>query len=85
MCGYFWNLNNLNCIVIYKIKKTKITYIFKKTLSRFIVYSKYAHEYKTIFKEEGSTEMFKILGLINNIEGYQKIHNHAWRKHESRT
>ena len=28
--------------------------------------------------------MLKILALINNIEEYQKIHNHVWRKHQSR-
>ena len=37
-----------------------------------------------IFQEEESIEVLKILGLINNIEEYQKIYNHAWIKHESR-
>ena len=27
----------------------------------------------------------KFIGLIDNIEEYQKIYNHARRKHESRT
>ena len=31
-----------------------------------------------------SIEKLKILDLINNIEEYQKIYNHAWRKHKSR-
>ena len=31
---------------------------------------------KKIFKEE-STEILKILGLITNIEEYQKIYNHV--------
>ena len=39
---------------------------------------------KKIFKEEKSIEILKILGLINNIAEYQKIYNHAWRKHKSR-
>ena len=32
---------------------------------------------KKIFKEEESIEILKILGLINNIEDYQKICNYA--------
>ena len=43
------------------------------TLSFSIVYSKCAHEYEKIFKEEESIEILKILGLITNIEEYQKI------------
>ena len=31
---------------------------------------------KKICKEEESMELLKILGLITNIEKYQKIHNH---------
>ena len=56
-----------------KFKKTKITYIFNKTLSLSIVYSKCDEK---IFKEEEPTEILKILDLINNIEEYQKIYNH---------
>ena len=59
-----------------KSTKSKISYIFQKTLSLSIVYSKCGHEYKKIFKEEESIEILKILGLINNIEEYQKIYNH---------
>ena len=59
-----------------KLKKTTVSYIFKKT-SLSIVYSECGHEYETIFKEEESIEILKILGLINNIEEYQKIYNHA--------
>ena len=54
-----------------KYKKSKISYIFKKTLSLSIVY-KCGHGYKKIFKEEEYTEILKILGLVNNIEEYQK-------------
>ena len=31
---------------------------------------------KKIFKEEKSVDIAKILGLIDNIEEYQKIYNH---------
>ena len=58
-----------------KYKKTGISYIFKKTLSLSVVYSKCGHEYEKIFKEEESIEMLKVLGLINIIEEYQKIYN----------
>ena len=60
-----------------KSKKIKISYIFKKILSLSIVYSKCGHEYEKIFKEEESVEILKILGLINNIEEYQKTYNHV--------
>ena len=36
------------------------------------------------FKEKESIGILKILGLIDNTEEYQKIYNHAWRKHKSR-
>ena len=49
----------------------------KKKLSISIVYSKRGYEYEKIFKEEESIEILKILGLINNVEEYQKIYNHA--------
>ena len=65
-------------------KKTKVSYILKKKLSLSIVYSKCGHEYQKIFKEEESINILKILGLNNNIEEYQKIYNHVWRKHKSR-
>ena len=41
------------------------------------------YEYENIFKEEESVEILKILGLITNIEEYQKIYNHVSRKHKS--
>ena len=67
-----------------KSKKSKISYIFQKTLSLSIVYSKCGHEYKKIFKDEESVEVLKILGLINNIEEYLQIYNYASIKSESR-
>ena len=61
-----------------KFRKTKILYIFfKKTLSLSIFYIKCNHEYKNPFKEEESIKILKILGLINKIEEYQKIYDHA--------
>ena len=63
--------------------KTLKYHIFKKTLSLSIVYSKCGHKYDKIFKEEQSIEILKILGLINDIEKYQNIYNHAWRKYNS--
>ena len=57
-------------------KKNKKLYSCKKTLSLSIVYSMCDHEYGKVFKEKKSIEI-KILGLLNNIEKYQKIYNHA--------
>ena len=60
-----------------KSKKTKISYIFQKTSSLSIVYSKCSHEYEKVFKKEETIEILKILGLINNIKEYQKTYNHV--------
>ena len=65
------------CAKYRKIKKTKMSYVFKKTLSLSIVYSRCGHDYEKIFKEEESIEILKIIGLINKIEEYQKIYNHV--------
>ena len=59
------------------LEKTKISYILKKTLSLSISYSKCGHEYEKAFKEKESIGILKVLGLINNIEEYQKKYNHA--------
>ena len=64
-------------INIENLKKTKISYIFKKPLSLSIVYSKCGHKNEKIYKEEESIEILKIFGLITNIEEYQKIYNHV--------
>ena len=63
-----------------KFKETKILYIFKKTSSLSIVYSKCGHECRKRFKEEKSSEILNILSLINNIQEYQKIDKLACRK-----
>ena len=49
-----------------KFEKLKI-YIFEKTLVLSITYSKCKIEDETVFKEEESIEILKILGLIKNI------------------
>ena len=68
-----------------KFRKTKILYIFfKKTLSLSIFYIKCNHEYENSFKEEESIRILKILGLINKIDEYQKIYDHAWIKYNPR-
>ena len=62
---------------------TNIIY-FLKSIKFFIVYSKCGHKYEKIFKREESIETLTILELINNIEKYHKMYNHAWRKHKTR-
>ena len=42
-----------------------------------MVCSKCDQDYKKLFKEEERFEVLTILGLINNIEGYQKIYNYV--------
>ena len=61
-------------INIKNLKKLKY-YAFLKCLS--ILCSRCGREYKKYLIEE------KVFDLINNIEEYQEIHNHARRKHES--
>ena len=39
---------------------------------------------KTFKEEELIKILNKILSLITNVEEYQKIYNHNWRKHKSR-
>ena len=50
-----------------KFEKLKISYIFEKTLVLSITSSKCKIEDETVFKEEESIEILKILGLIKNI------------------
>ena len=59
-------------INIKSFKKTKISYIFKKTLSPSIVHSKCGHKYEKIFKEEESNETLKILSFINTWKSIRK-------------
>ena len=60
-----------------KLKKNSNIIYLKKTLSLSIVYCKVVMNMKKIFKEVESVELLKILGLINHVEEYQKIYNHA--------
>ena len=48
------------------------------------VHNKCRSKDKQLFMEEESIEILKIHCLITNIEGYQKIYNHVWRKHKYR-
>ena len=59
------------------VKTLKCHKFKKKTLRLYIVCSKCGQDYKTLFKEEEGFEILTILGLINNIEGYQKIYNYV--------
>ena len=63
-------MKKLYCIICgkyRKFEKPKISYLLEKTLVL-------ENEDEKIFKEEESIEnQLKILGLMNNIEEYQKI------------
>ena len=80
-------MEKLHCIFYDKyrrFKKLKISYLLGKTLVLSIISFKCKNGDEKIFKEEESIEILKILGLINNIEKYQNIYNHAWRKYKSK-
>ena len=67
-----------------QFEKPNLSYLLEQILFLSVIWSKCKKKDEKIFKEEESIEMLKILGLINNIEKYQEIYNHARRKHESR-
>ena len=85
-------MKKIYCIICGKYKKIKnhkISHNFKRTLALPIISSKCGNEGENIFKEEQSIEILKVLGLIIDIEEYQKIYNYFkdkynWRKHKSR-
>ena len=56
-------------IIMVNIKKlkTRNIYILGKKIVLFIICSKCDSKDKKIFKEEESTEILRIIGLINNI------------------
>ena len=54
-----------------KFKNLKISYIYNKTLVFSVVCDKYDSKNETIFKEEESFEIGKILGLIINMKEYK--------------
>ena len=66
----------INCSKYKKYEKPIISYLLEKTLVLSIICSKCKNEDETIFKEEESIEILKILGLINHIGEYRKIYNH---------
>ena len=66
----------LFCVICSKYRKFethKISYLLVKTLLLSIICSKCNNEDEKMFKEEESNEISKDLGLINNIEEYQKM------------
>ena len=56
-----------------KFEKPKISYLLEKTLLLSSICIKCKKEDEKIFKEAESSEILKILDLINNIEKYQNI------------
>ena len=58
------------------LETLKYHVFFKKILGLSTVYCKHGHDYKKICQEE-PIEILKILGLITNIEGYQKLYNNV--------
>ena len=59
------------------MKSLKYHTSLKKTVALFIICIKCKNKNEKILKKEESIEILKILGLINIIEKYQKMHNHA--------
>ena len=62
-------MKKIYCIICGKCRifeKPKVSQIFEKTV-RSIICSKCKNKHEKIFKEEKSTEILKILGLIENI------------------
>ena len=55
-------------ISIENYKNPKILGILEKTLNLSVVYSMCNQEYETIFKEEESIEILKVLCLTNNMK-----------------
>ena len=68
-------MKKLYCVICSKYRKfekPKRSYFLEKTLVLSIIYSTCKNKDKKYFKEEESIEILKIIGLINNIEEYQK-------------
>ena len=63
-------MKKLYCVICgeyRKFRNPKMSYIFQKTLVLSIICSKCRNEDEEIFKEEEPIDIFKILGLIENI------------------
>ena len=69
----------IRCKKYKEIKNPKISYICYKTLclSSTSIYNKFGSEDEQILMEVESIVILKILGLINNIDEYQKIYNNV--------
>ena len=67
----------IKCKKYKEFKKPKISYICYKTLLLSSICNKCGSEDEQTFTEEESTKILKIIGLITNIEEYQKIYNHV--------
>ena len=68
-------MKKVYCVVRGKYKKLKNStklYILQKTLVLSVICIKCGSKDEKIFTEEESIEMLEVLGLINNIEQYQK-------------
>ena len=66
----------IKCKKYNEFKKPKISYICYRTLLfPSIICNKCRSDDEQIFMEAKSTEILKILGLIDTIEDYQKIYN----------
>ena len=57
--------------------KPKISYICYKTLILSSICNRCGSKDEQMFKQKESIDISKILGLINDIEEYQKIYNHV--------
>ena len=69
-------MKKLYCVICSKYRKfekPKISYFLEKALFLSINCSKSKNENEKIFKEEESIEISRVLGLINNTKGYQKL------------
>ena len=64
-------------INIENLKTLKYHIFLKTTIDLSIANSNCGNECKKILKEEESIEILKFIGLITNIEVYQKIYNHV--------
>ena len=64
-----------------ELKKPKISNICHKTL---LLSTCIRCENEQIIKEKESIGIIKNLGLINNIEEYQKMYDHVCRRYKSR-
>ena len=79
--NYFqWNLNKLKCIVMFAMniknfKKIKYHILKKKSVFLLFTVSVVINMKKHL--EKKNQLILKILGLIKNIEEYQKIYNYT--------